>query len=110
MKLARIHVGSFTYPVTINISNTESKDGWVTLDFTAKFKRVAASEYSKMLDRFSVQELVNELLIGWSGLVYEGETVDYCAEEKTTLLEAPQAIAALLRSYGQGLHQEREKN
>lgn len=79
-------------------------------DFMAEFKRFGLAELDELRKK-PQKEVLEEALIGWSGLVDEsGQEVAYNPVNRGILLNIPQAFAALLEAFWSSIFKAREKN
>lgn len=79
-------------------------------DFMAEFKRVDMNEIDE-LRKLPQKEVLQQVLVGWSGLLDESnQEVLFNEGNRESLLNIPQAFAALAESFWASIFKAREKN
>ncbi|WP_194720823.1 hypothetical protein [Noviherbaspirillum malthae] len=79
-------------------------------DFMAEFKRVDMDEIEE-LRKLPQKEVLQEVLIGWTGLLDENnQDVPYNEVNRMALLKIPQAFEALATGFWASIFKAREKN
>lgn len=93
----KLHKGPITAETTVTIHHPA--DGEST--FTAKFRLLKHSEYQKLIQaKKDDQQVINELVIGWSGILNdEGNEVPFSKETLKELCEYSFVRTGIMRAY-----------
>lgn len=79
-------------------------------DFMAKFTHVSMDELDE-LRKLPQKEVLQQVLVGWSGLLDEGNgEVFFNETNMAALLAIPQAFAALTEAFWASIFKAKEKN
>ena len=79
-------------------------------DFMAQFKRVSMDDLDELRKR-PQKEVLEEVLIGWTGLLDENkESVPFNQATLASVLAIPQAFSALADSFWGSIFKAKEKN
>jgi len=91
---------TFRWPVVVNVP--KDGGGFASYEFTGEFKLHDQSKMDTLLERFRQddQDVLRELLIGWSGVQdSNGDELLVNDENRDTLIDVPYVRSEMLKEY-----------
>ncbi len=99
-----------TYKVKVVVETPNDNGRLDKSDFMADFTRADMNMIDE-LRQLTQKEVVERVLVGWSGLLDENnEAVPFSEANRDALLGIPQAFAALAQGFWDSIYKAREKN
>ena len=101
------------WPVTVILAGTTGEE---KAEFAAVFARRGQSYIRDLMQRIAAGEAVSDAdlvqaeLVGWDGITYEGNPVEYSAEALEKVLDIPGAALAIARAALRCMSEAASKN
>ncbi|NML62269.1 hypothetical protein HHL21_14525 [Massilia sp. RP-1-19] len=99
-----------TYQTKIVVETPNNNGKFDKSDFMAEFKRVSFDDLDE-LRKLPQKEVLEKVLVGWSGLVDEGGSeVHFNPLNVAVVLQIPQAFTSLYEGFWSSIFRAKEKN
>jgi hypothetical protein len=99
-----------TYKVKVEVETPNEHGKFDKSHFMAEFKRGSTEELDE-LRKMDQKEVVEQMLVGWTGLVdAEGNDVPFNPVNRQALFKIPQALRGLIDGFWGSIFKAKEKN
>lgn len=100
-------VSSYDWPVKVQVPY---KGKFKEETFTATFKKLTRSQFNDLVEQGD-DALVNEILVGWKGVIDdEGQEMEFSYESMQDLIDDPFFLRGLISAFTESLSGAQAKN
>ena len=108
MALVFKKIAEYDWQVTVE---TPDKGKFKQETFTAKFKNIGRKSFSKLVEEQLDDDLVNRVLVGWSGIkADDGNELPYNDENFEALTDNHFIVKGIIEAFGESMRGASEKN